>query len=270
VFSLKGGLVSEFSVLEHAAAGLTAAPISDAEMAVRRDLAACYRLVAMKGWDDLVANHLTARVPGEPDAFLINPFGMLFEEVTASNLVKINLAGEILTPTPFGINKTGFVIHSAVHEARPDAACVIHLHSPDGVAVSMVEGGLLPLNQTAMMIAHDIAFHEYEGVALDLAERARLAADLGTKHLMLLRNHGILTLGTSVGEAFARAYFLEWACNVQVRAFSMRQPLHHASPEVVQSVAGGFGPQMSAAYAEQLLWPAMLRKVERDAPDYKL
>lgn len=262
-------MTTHLSVLEQAAAGLTASPVSDAEMAVRRDLAACYRLVALHGWDDLVANHLTARVPGEPGAFLINPFGMLFEEVTASSLVKINLDGEILSPTPYGINRTGFVIHSAVHEARPDAACVIHLHSRDGVAVSMTEGGLLPLNQTAMMIADDIAFHDYEGVALDVAERARLAADLGDKHLMLLRNHGILAVGTSVAEAFMRTYSLEWACNVQVRALSTRQPLHAADPAVVRKVAASFTPQVSAEFAQALVWPAMLRKLEREAPDYK-
>jgi ribulose-5-phosphate 4-epimerase/fuculose-1-phosphate aldolase len=263
-------VTTQLSVLEQAGAEVVATPVSDAEMAVRRDLAACYRLIALHGWDDLVANHLTARVPGEPDAFLINPFGMLFEEVTASSLVKIDLDGEILSPTPFGINKTGFVIHSAVHEARPDAACVMHLHSRDGVAVSMTEGGLLPLNQTAMTIVEDIAFHEYEGVALDLAERARLAADLGAKNLMLLRNHGILTVGTSVAEAFVRTYFLEWACNVQVRAMATGQPLHHADPTVVRSVADGYQPDVSAAFSETLVWPAMLRKVEREAPDYKL
>jgi ribulose-5-phosphate 4-epimerase/fuculose-1-phosphate aldolase len=264
-------MTSSVSMTRPSAAPSATAEISEAEWAVRRDLAACYRLVAMNGWDDLVANHLTARVPGEPDAFLINPFGMLFEEVTASSLIKIGPDGEILSPTEYGVNRTGFVIHSAVHQARgADAECVIHLHTRDGVAVSMTETGLSPLNQTAMTICEDIAFHEYEGVALDLAERERLAADLGDKHLMLLRNHGILAIGRSVGEAFVRTYLLQWACNAQVKALSTGQPLHHADPAVVKGVAGHMTPEGSASFAQNLAWPALLRKVERVAPDYKL
>lgn len=243
------------------------APISDEEWALRRDLAACYRLVAMYGWDDVIANHITARVPGEDGAFLINPFGLLFEEVTASNLVKIGADGELLSPSPHGVNRTGFVIHGAIHEARPDANCVIHLHTPDGVAVSMTETSLLPLNQTAMAIHHDIALHEYEGVALDLAERERLAADLGDKHLMLLRNHGTLTLGATVGEAFSRTYFLEWACAVQVKALSTGQPIHHAAADVVTSVENYMDTDSMAHYAA-LAWPALRRKLDREQPDY--
>jgi len=243
------------------------APISDAEWAMRRDLAACYRLIAMHGWDDLIANHITARVPGEDGAFLINPFGLLFEEVTASNLVKIGSDGELLSPSPHGVNRTGFVIHGAIHEARPDANCVIHLHTPDGVAVSMTETSLLPLNQTAMAIHQDIALHDYEGVALDMAERERLASDLGAKHLMLLRNHGTLALGATVGEAFSRTYFLEWACTVQVKALSTGQPIHHAAPNVITSVEDYMTTESMAQYAA-LAWPALLRKLEREQPDY--
>jgi len=238
-----------------------------AEWAVRCDLAACYRLVAMYGWDDLIANHMTAKVPGEPDAFLINPFGLLFEEVTASNLVKIGPEGNPLEPTGHEVNRTGFIIHSAIHQARDDAHCVIHLHSRAGVAVSMTETGLLPLNQTAMAIHRDIAYHEYEGVALSLEERERIATDLGDKHLMLLRNHGILALGRTVGEAFVRTYQLEWACQVQVDALATAQPLHHADPAVVDSVVAATENDGWARYAE-LAWAALRRKVQREQPDH--
>jgi ribulose-5-phosphate 4-epimerase/fuculose-1-phosphate aldolase len=243
------------------------AHMSDAEWAVRCDLAAAYRLVAMYGWDDLVANHLTARVPGEPGAFLINPFGLLFEEVTASNLVKIGPDGEPLHPTDHGVNRTGFIIHGAIHQARQDAHCVIHLHTRDGVAVSMTETGLLPLNQTAMAIHHDVAFHEYEGLALNMEERERIAADLGDKHLMLLRNHGTLTLGRTVAEAFVRTYLLEWACQVQVKALATSQPLHAADPAVISSVEQALDGDGLSQYAE-LSWAALRRKVQREQPDH--
>ena len=244
------------------------ASVSAEEARIRRDLAACYRLVAMFGWDDLVATHISARVPGPGEAFLINPFGMLFEEVTASSLVKINTDGEILAPTPHKVNAAGFTIHSAVHMAREDAACVIHLHTKDGVAVSMIEDGVLPLNQTAMVVAGDIAFHEYEGVAVDLDERERLQRDLGSKNTMLLRNHGTLALGASVAEAFTRMYFLEWACTVQVRALGMGRPLHDPDPAVVTKM-GQRSPERSRSFADTLVWPALLRKVERLDPSYK-
>jgi ribulose-5-phosphate 4-epimerase/fuculose-1-phosphate aldolase len=238
------------------------------ESAIRRDLAAFYRLMAMHGWDDLVATHISARLPGPGEVFLINPFGMLFEEVTASSLIKINAEGEILSPTPHRVNAAGFVIHSAVHMARPDAGCVVHLHTRDGVAVSMLEEGLLPLNQTAMTIASDIAFHEYEGVADDLGERERLQADLGDKHLMLLRNHGTLAIGGTVAEAFTRIYFLEWSCTVQVRAMSMSRQLHQPDPAVVANMASRMQPATMDAFSRDLVWPAMLRKLQRTDPSY--
>jgi len=239
-----------------------------AEAEIRRDLAACYRLIAHCGWDDLIATHISSAIPGE-DAFLINPFGMLFEEITASSLVKINSAGELLQPSRFGVNKAGFVVHSAVHMARPDAGCVIHLHTRDGVAVSMLEGGLLPYNQTAMIYAHDIAFHEYEGVADDLAERERLGADLGDKNMMLLRNHGTLALGRTVGEAFMRIYYLEWCCSVQIRALSTGQALHKPDQQVVAAMEKRMKPEMVGDFSDGLLWPAMLRKLDRIDPSYK-
>ncbi|MDO7842297.1 class II aldolase/adducin family protein [Sphingomonas immobilis] len=249
------------------AAPVSASPISEGEAAARRDLAACYRLCALNGWDDLVATHISARVPGE-EAFLINPFGFLFEEITPSSLVKIDLDGNLLAPTPHSVNQAGFVIHSAVHAARPDAHCVMHLHTRDGVAVSAIEEGLLPLNQTAMLLATDIAFHEYEGVALHLEERERLAADLGSRSLMLLRNHGTLALGPTVADAFTSMYFLEWACSVQVRTLAMGRPLHMADAGVVAGVAAHRSPDGSGL-ARDLVWPAMLRRLDRHDPHWR-
>lgn len=236
------------------------------EAEVRRDLAAAYRLAAIFGWDDLVATHLSARVPGK-ETFLINPFGMLFEEITPASLVEIDLDGQIVSKSDWAVNRAGFVVHSAVHAARPDAACVMHLHTCDGVAVSALEEGLLPLNQTAMLIADDIAFHDYEGVALELGERERLAADLGRKGLMLLRNHGTLALGPTIADTFTSMYFLEWACTVQVRTLGMGRPLHGAGAEVAAKVAAMRGPGGSAL-ARDLVWPALLRKLDRAAPGW--
>jgi ribulose-5-phosphate 4-epimerase/fuculose-1-phosphate aldolase len=246
-----------------------AAAAADAavEAQARRDLAACYRLVAHFGWDDLVATHISARLPGK-DVFLINPFGVLFEEITASSLVKINGEGAILSPTPHQVNQAGFVIHSAVHQAREDAGCVIHLHTLDGVAVSMLEEGLLPLNQTAMIVARRMAFHEYEGVATDLEERQRLQADLGDKNYMLLRNHGTLVVGRTIAEAFVRCYFLERSCTTQIRAMSAGRPLHHASPAAIAKVEAQTDPTGPDTLSRELVWPAMLRKLERMDSSY--
>lgn len=243
--------------------------MADEEARLRRELAAAYRLVALFGWDDLIATHLSVKVPGPTgeDAFLINPAGLMFDEITASSLVKVDMQGEIVQDTPHAVNRAGFVIHSAIHAARPDVGCVMHLHSRDGVAVSALEAGLLPLNQNAMIVAGHVAFHEYEGVATDEAERERLAADLGSMPLMLLRNHGTLAVGPNVGSAFVMMYMLEWACTVQVRTLAMGQPLHRATPQVVEDTgrmveAGGL-----ERYAE-LAWPALLRKLERINPGY--
>lgn len=245
-----------------------AAAIDAEEMRIRRDLAAFYRLVAYYGWDDLIATHISARLPGPKPTFLINPFGMLFEEITASSLVKINADGEILAPTPHKVNPAGFVIHSAVHQVREDAGCVAHLHTKDGVAVSMLEEGLLPLNQTSMSIAGDIAFHEYEGVALDMDEQERLQQHLGSKNLMILRNHGTLAVGDSVAEAFTRMYFLEWACTVQIRAMSAGRALHPPSREAVDKVAQQTSSGTMGPFSRDLVWPAMLRKLERMDPSF--
>lgn len=191
--------------------------MTEAEWSQRVNLAAAYRLVAMFGWDDLVDTHISARVPGPEHHFLINPYGLLFEEITASSLIKVDLYGNQLSESQYSINPAGFTIHSAIHEVREDAGCVIHLHTLDGVAVSSCADGLLPLNQIAQYVTHDLAYHDYEGVALDHDERPRLQRDLGTKNHMLLRNHGTLTVGRSVASAFERMYHLERACSIQVR-----------------------------------------------------
>lgn len=251
----------------------TSAPIKDQvsaeEWKMRVDLAAAYRAIAMFGWDDLVFTHLSARVPGPDHHFLINPYGMLFEEVTASSLVKIDLDGNIILNTGYPVNAAGFTIHSAVHEARDDAICVMHLHTVAGTAVSAQEHGLLPLNQTAMLVRDQLAFHEYEGVAFDTDERPRLVADLGDKSLMLLRNHGTLSLGQSVGQAFTALYYLERACAMQVATLAGDPKLHYAAPEIEKKAAmQGSGPGMAAA-SDLLVWPAMLRKIDRLDPGYK-
>ena len=190
--------------------------ISSEEWTVRQDLAAAYRLIAHYGWDDMVFTHLSARVPGPDDHFLLNPYGYQFSEVTASNLVKVDLGGNIVLDNGFEVNAAGFTIHSAVHMARHDALAVMHVHTDAGVAVSSMREGLQPLSQHAMFVYHDLAYHDWEGVALDLDERERVVADLGTKNVMLLRNHGTLALGESVASCFLRLYYLERACKIQL------------------------------------------------------
>lgn len=239
------------------------------EMQIRRDLAAAYRLVAHFGWDDLIATHISARLPVPGEVFLINPFGMMFDEVTASSLVKINAEGEKLQPSKYDANRAGFVIHSAVHQARPDAGCVMHLHTRDGVAVSALKEGLLPLNQTALTVYDDLTFHDYEGVALDLDERARLQNDLGSKNLMLLRNHGTLAVGRTIAEAFTRMYLLEWACTVQVRTLGMRGDLQLPSDASIAKVAAQTNPETMNKFSNDLVWPALLRKLDRIDSSYK-
>ena len=241
--------------------------VSAEEWQARVDLAAAYRLVAHYGWDDLIFTHISARIPGTDHHFLINPYGMLFEEITASSLVKIDLGGNILEKTSHIVNPAGFTIHSAVHEAREDAMCVLHLHTIAGVAVSCQESGLLPLNQTSMVLNEQIAHHEYEGVALDLDERPRLVADLGTKNAMLLHNHGTLTVGPSVADAFLTMYFLEKACEMQIAALAGGSKLHWPAQEVQEVVrrqaSSGLGP------VAQLAWHAQLRMLDRTDPSYK-
>jgi ribulose-5-phosphate 4-epimerase/fuculose-1-phosphate aldolase len=235
------------------------------EWNLRVDLAACYRLVALFGWDDLVGTHISARLPGREE-FLINPYGMTFDEMTASSLVKVDRDGEILSETTYGVNGAGFVIHSAVHEARPDVACVIHLHGMDGRAVSATETGLLALDQASIFASADLAYHEYEGPAFDLGERERLAANLGDKNAMILRNHGTLAVGSSVGAAFRRIYHLERCCAVQIKCLSMGQPLHLPPADAIERSLSLVG--MLATKSAELMWPAMLRRLDRVNPGY--
>jgi ribulose-5-phosphate 4-epimerase/fuculose-1-phosphate aldolase len=239
------------------------------EARTRRDLAACYRMVAYLGWDDLLGTHVSARLPGAPDQFLINPYGDLFDEITASRLVKVNLHGEVLAPDHCAINPAGFVVHSAVYLARPDVGAVIHLHTLDGVAVSMLEEGLLPLNQLAMEIAPDVAFHAYEGFAMRLDERERLQHDLGNKNLMLMRNHGTLGVGSCVAEAFVRTRALERACTIQIRALAAGRALHVPSDDVIRSVSMPLDAAAMRALSENLVWPAILRKMQRLDPSFE-
>jgi len=238
--------------------------ISEVEWQTRVDLAACYRLVAMHGWDDLIATHISARVPGTHD-FLINRLGLTFEEITASNLVRVDLDGNVTEGSDARINPAGFTIHSAVHAVRDDAGCVMHCHTDDGVAVSALEEGLLPLNQIAMLACGNIAFHDYEGVALKLEERERLQADLGDYNIMLLRNHGTLTLGRTVGEAYTRMYTLERACTIQVRTLGMGRPVRYADPAVI-SLTSDMGRD-ATSYANAA-WPAAVRRAKRQSPGF--
>ncbi|MGE6697237.1 class II aldolase/adducin family protein [Hyphomonas sp. NPDC076900] len=238
---------------------------SDAEWRVRCDLAAAYRLVAMFGWDDLVFTHISARVPGPEHHFLINPYGWLFEEITASSLVKVDLDGQKIGESDAWVNPAGFTIHSAVHEAREDANCVLHLHTVDGVAVSCQEEGLLPVNQTAMLLNGQLSYHDYEGVALDHDERPRLVADLGSSNAMILRNHGTMSVGHSVAAAFSIMYFLERACSIQIAAQAggkLRIP-----HDEVQSVVEAQSKSMSQV-ADMLVWPALLRRLNRINPGF--
>jgi ribulose-5-phosphate 4-epimerase/fuculose-1-phosphate aldolase len=241
--------------------------VSEEEWKIRVDLAAAYRLVAYYGWDDLIFTHLSARVPGPEHHFLLNPYNLMFEEVTASSLVKVDMDGHPVEPTPFITNPAGFTIHSAIHMAREDAHAVMHLHTPHGQAVSAHAEGLLPLTQTAMLIRGELAYHDYEGVAVDLDERERLVADIGDKSAMLLRNHGTLAVGETVGEAFLRIYFLERACQAQILALSAGDNVNNppqGAPEVTAQ-QGKMGLKLAAG---ALAWPALLRKAYRLDPGF--
>lgn len=243
--------------------------VNQEEWQTRVDLAAAYRLVAMFGWDDLIFTHLSARVPGPEHHFLINPYNLMFEEMTASALVKIDVDGNKVMDVPEPVNRAGFVIHSAIHNAREDAVSVMHLHTPYGQAVSAMAEGLLPHTQTAMIAGHDVAYHEYEGIATELEERERLVADLGHKNLMILRNHGTLALGASIAQAFLRLYFLERACEAQVHMLAAgRSGLHNPPQGVEHKVEEQSSGAGMAMLAQGLAWPALLRKLDRTNPGY--
>jgi ribulose-5-phosphate 4-epimerase/fuculose-1-phosphate aldolase len=238
------------------------------EWKTRVDLAAAYRLVALFGWDDLVFTHISARVPGEAGAFLINPYGLMFEEIDASSLVKIDHHGNKLSDSPFSVNPAGFTIHSAVHAARTDANCVLHCHTLNGVAVAAQAGGLLPLSQHSIFVLADLGYHDYEGVALLEAEKPRLVRDLGSHRHLILRNHGLLTVGRSIADAFQAMYFMEAACAIQIKAQSGGSDLLSISPEIIATAR----EQAAAATRGQgssLVWPGLMRRLDRRLPGYE-
>jgi len=239
-----------------------------AERAARRELAAAFRLAAHFGWDDNIATHMSARLPD--GSFLLNPFGLLFEEITASSLMRMDLDGKVLEiPEGCGLNPAAFAVHSAVLSGRPDANCAIHFHTRDGVAVSALEEGLLPLSQNALLIWNDIAYHDFEGVVSPDEERKRLQRDLGTKRLMILRNHGTLAIGRTIGSAFARICALEWACSAQVKTLAMGRPLHLPKPHAIEKMNAIASSEWIEGHAvAQALWPALLRKAERLFPGF--
>lgn len=245
------------------------AQVSAEEWETRVNLAATYRLVAHYGWDDLIYTHISARVPGGEEHFLLNPYGMTFDEITASSLVKVDLDGNIVMETPYKINPAGFTIHSAVHAAGSDAHAVIHTHSDDGVAVSAQADGLLPLTQTAMTLLEDIAYHDYEGIALDHDERERLVADLGDRHCLILRNHGLLTVGASCADAFLRLFFLERACTMQIKALSGGRENVNMPPQGVPEKVAGQARMSAANGIGELAWPALLRTIEREDSSFR-
>ena len=240
--------------------------VSDGEWQARVNCAALYRLVALYGWDDMIFTHISLRVPGPEHHFLINPYGFFFDEITASSLVKVDLDGNIVEPTPHFINPAGFTIHSAIHAAREDALCVMHLHTDQGVAVSAQKEGLLPISQTAMIVREDLAYHDYEGVALDLDERERLVRDIGDKNLLMLRNHGTLTVGASAAAAFLRMFYLERACKMQVMAQAGGDLL--VCDEPLREKVAGQGASAFGTMGDRLAWPGLLRKLDRTLPGY--
>lgn len=246
-----------------------ALPCSPEEWQARVELAACYRLAAHYRMTDLIYTHITVRVPGEPGRFLINPYGFRWEEITASSLVKIDVDGNKVDPTPHRVNPAGFVIHSALHRARHDAVCVMHTHTRAGVAVASLAEGLLPLNQIGLQFYGRVGYHEFEGIALELGERERIVADLGRHPALILRNHGLLTVGRSVGEAFSLMYYLNAACEIQVATLSMGRPLVFPAEAVCDTVVRQYD-QMSFDDGDLALeWDAQMRLVEALDPSYK-
>jgi ribulose-5-phosphate 4-epimerase/fuculose-1-phosphate aldolase len=241
--------------------------VSPEEWKIRCDLAACYRLVALHGWTDLIFTHISARLPGDDHRFLINPYGMLFEEVTASSLIVVDQQGNKLNDSPFNVNRAGFVIHSAIHAAREDAQCVLHTHTRAGIAVSAQKCGVLPISQQSTFVLASLGYHDYEGVAIRDEERVSLQADLGTANFLMLRNHGLLTVGRSIAEAFLAMYLFESTCQIQLSAQAGGE-LTHVHDAIVEGVAHVMKVQTEGQGGE-FVWPALLRKLERMGSDYK-
>ena len=243
--------------------------VNDAEWQTRVDLAAAYRLVALFRWDDLVFTHITARVPGSDNQFLINPYGLMFEEITASSLVKIDTAGNKIDDTPFPVNPAGFTIHSAIHGARHDAQCVLHTHTLNGVAVSAQKHGVLPLSQQSIFVLSNLGYHDYEGVALREDEKPRLVKDLGANQYLMLRNHGLLTVGPTVADAFLAMYLFEAVCNIQVRAMAGGSELLHVDPRIIAGAQQQAKGATGGVGAGALTWPGLLRRLDRMDGSYR-
>lgn len=241
--------------------------VSAEEWQLRCDLAAAYRLVAAYGWSDLVFTHISARIPGPEHHFLINPYGLMFDEITASSLVKVDQLCHTLSDSPFPVNPAGFVIHSAIHAVREDAACVLHTHSRAGVAVSAQKCGVLPISQQSTFVLGSLAYHDYEGVALRDDEKPRLQKDLGSANYLMLRNHGLLTVGRSIADAFLNMYIFENTCRIQLDAQAGGE-LIYVNPEILQGVAAAV-KTVTVGQGANLSWPALLRKLERLDPSYK-
>jgi ribulose-5-phosphate 4-epimerase/fuculose-1-phosphate aldolase len=256
------------SVLEHVSLASIRSRVSEEEWELRVDLAACYRLVAYYGWDDLIFTHLSARVPGPDHHFLINPYGMLFDEITASSLVKIDLHGDIVLDNGYPVNPAGFTIHSAVHAAREDAAAVLHIHSRNGVAVSAQKHGLLPISQQSMVVLTNLAYHNYEGLALNDDEKPRLVADLGENNFLMLRNHGLLTVGPTIADAFLSMYTLEASCEIQLKAQAGGGELIPISDNILRGMKAQVKAVTRGA-GGMLAWPALLRRLDRLDPSFR-
>jgi ribulose-5-phosphate 4-epimerase/fuculose-1-phosphate aldolase len=248
--------------------------VSEQEWQARVDLAACYRLLSLYGWEDLVYTHISAKIPNTEE-FLINPYGLMFDEITASSLVKVDLHGRKLESSPYDINPAGFIIHSAIHEVRHEVGCVVHTHTAEGIAVSMQECGLLPLSQQSIFVLESLAYHPYEGVALDTDEKSRLQRDLADKNFLILPNHGLLTCGLTISDAFLHIYMLQRSCEIQLRAQSSGMPLTPIPTAVLdrtiamtrdltRNTGGGTVKTLNGA----IPWPALLRRLDKKLPGY--
>ncbi|RTQ36187.1 class II aldolase/adducin family protein [Variovorax gossypii] len=242
--------------------------VSAEEWQLRVDLAACYRLVALHGWSDLVFTHISARIPGPEHHFLINPYGLMFDEITASSLVKVDQQCNKIIDSPYPVNPAGFVIHSAVHAAREDIQCVLHTHTRAGIAVSAQKNGVLPISQQSTFVLASLAYHDYEGVAFRDDEKPRLQADMGNANFLMLRNHGLLTCGKTIADAFLSMYTFEATCQIQIAAQSGGGELTHVNPRIVEGVGQAMKVQ-TGGMGGQFVWPSLIRKLDRIDDSYK-
>ena len=243
--------------------------VSPQEWQTRVDLAAAYRLVAAFKWDDLVFTHISARVPGSENQFLINPYGLMFDEITASSLIRIDAQGHKLDDSAFDVNPAGFTIHSAIHSARHDAQCVLHTHTLNGIAVSAQQAGVLPLSQQSIFVLASLGYHAYEGVALRDDEKPRLVADLGRNTYLMLRNHGLLTVGPTIADAFLAMYLFETVCTIQVRALAGGTPLTHVDPRIIETAGEQARVATRGIGGGALTWPGLLRRLDRTDDSYR-